>query len=203
MKKINETYYLFAQNKYMYLSKNTMREIVASDMTNKMKKFYLKRVVDIYEVITKYLDECNSIDEFINKVYILSRHYQEDEVLKDLLGVYHTSILSYEKNIRNIILTNNIREEIIRIYNNELLMILHDFIKNTGFNEEQYIEYMNSYTTLQLMVRTNLMICDYLDDAIEAIKDTNLYHKSWYTKDIFDRFVNIVISKVVKENELI
>lgn len=201
MKKINETYYLFAQNKYMYLSKNTMREIVASDMTDKMKKFYLKRIVDIYEVITRYLDECNSIEQFINKVYILTRHYQEDEVLKDLLGVYYTSVFSYEKNINNIILNNDIREEIMRIYNNDFLVILQDFIKDTEFNNEQYIEYMNNYTTLQAIIRVNLMMCDYLDDVIEDIKDTHLYHKSWYIKDIFDRFVNIVISKMVKENE--
>lgn len=150
MKKITKIYYLFAQNKYMYLSKNTMREIVASDMTDKMKKFYLKRVVDIYKLITQYLDECKSIDEFVNKVYVLARNYQEDEVLNELLGVYHTSVLSYEKNITNIMLNNDIREEIMRIYNKDVFTYLQNIIKHFDFNEEQrtkyeYLHYITSY----------------------------------------------------------
>lgn len=198
MKRINKTYYLFAQNKYMYLSKNTMREIVASDMTDKMKKFYLKRVVDIYELITQYLDECKSIDEFVNKVYVLARNYQEDEVLNELLGVYYTSVLSYEKNITNIVLNNDIREEIMQIYNKDILKYLQNIIKE--FDEKQRTEYMNAYTTLQAVIRVNLMMYDYLDDVIESIKKIYHYYHSWYIKQIIDEFVHRVTDKLVRNN---
>lgn len=60
---------------------------------------------------------------------------------------------------------------------------------------------MNTYITLQVMIRINLMMCDYLDDTIESIKDTCSYQISWYVKDIFDKFVEIVTTKVVKEND--
>lgn len=201
MKKITKTYYLFAQNKYMYLSKNTMREIVASDMTDKMKKFYLKRVVDIYKLITQYLDEFKSIDEFVNKVYVLARNYREDEVLNELLGVYYTSVLSYEKNITNIMLNNDIREEIMQIYNKDVFTYLQNIIKQFDFDEEQRTEYINAYATLQTIIRVNLMMYDYLDDTIESIKDTCLYQTSWYIKQIFDEFVHRVINKLVRNNE--
>ena len=202
MKKINNTFYMYAQNKYIYLAKKTMVEILSSNMNDKTQKFYFKAIVDIYEVITKQLNESDSIETFINKVYDLAINYHKDEVLKDLLGVYHTSVLSYEKNIVDIILSDKLRKKILYIYDVDVKRYVQNTIKRFEFSEEQQNEYLKAYELVKTALTFKIGLSNTFEEIIEYFKSQkSLYSDSWYVKDIFDKFVEIVTTKVVKEND--